>query len=232
MLFRSTALNARAVQRIIFVNLSTRRVSVDYSASNAALTAAAQRYPNISVLDWNTYSAGAEKTRWFSDTVHLSSTGRAEFALFLRNQLDELRRAGLISAGSGAIIPMSVPMVTGERGEPVKALQAALNTALGLKKKQKLALDGTFGKGTEKAVAAFETQVGLPVDGIAERVAREGERERRTRRHREDRRGCHVVRALGHPGDGDALVREEPMGSTPWITAHCSGQHSSIWSIG
>jgi peptidoglycan hydrolase-like protein with peptidoglycan-binding domain len=156
------------VQRIIFVNLSTRRVSVDYTRSNNELAAAAQRYPNVSVLDWNTYSAGAEKTRWFSDTVHLTSTGRAEFALFLRNQLDDLRRAGLITAGSGAIIPMSLPMIVGERGEPVKALQAALNTALGLKKKQRIATDGAYGKGTAAAVSRFEESAGLPIDGIAD----------------------------------------------------------------
>jgi len=163
-----TALNARAVQRIVFVNLSTRRASVDYSASNAALAAATQRYPNVSVLDWNTHSSGPDKTRWFSDTVHLTTTGRAEFALFLRNQLDELRRAGLITVGTGGIIPMAVPMTVGERGEPVKALQAALNRALGLKKKQRIATDGVFGKGTANAVSKFEEASGLPIDGIAD----------------------------------------------------------------
>jgi SpoIID/LytB domain protein len=163
-----TALNARAVQRIIFVNLSTRRPSVDYSASNAALVAATQRYPNVTVLDWNTYSSGPDKSRWFSDAVHLTNTGRVEFALFLRNQLDELRRAGLITVGAGGIIPMAVPMIQGERGEPIKVLQTALNAALGLKKKQRIAADGVFGKGTANAVSKFEEASGLPVDGIAD----------------------------------------------------------------
>ncbi len=163
-----SALNARAVQRIVFVNLSTRRPSVDYNASNAALAAAAQRYPNVSVLDWNTYSAGPEKSRWFSDSVHLTNTGRVEFALFLRNQLDELRRAGLITVGNGGIIPMAVPMSAGERGEPIKSLQVALNTALGLKKKQRIVADGVFGKGTMAAVKKFEEAAGLPIDGIAD----------------------------------------------------------------
>lgn len=163
-----TALTARAVQRIVFVNLSTRRVSVDYSASNAALLAATQRYPNVSVLDWNTFSTGPDKSRWFSDTVHLTNTGRVEFALFLRNQLDELRRAGLITVGSGGIIPMAVPMTSGERGEPVKAVQTALNVALGLKKKQRIAIDGAFGKGTVAALKKFEEASGLPIDGIAD----------------------------------------------------------------
>ncbi len=163
-----TALTARAVQRIVFVNLSTRRVSVDYTASNAALLAATQRYPNVSVLDWNTFSTGPDKSRWFSDTVHLTNTGRVEFALFLRNQLDELRRAGLITVGSGGIIPMAVPMTSGERGEPVKAVQTALNVALGLKKKQRIAIDGAFGKSTVAALKKFEEASGLPIDGIAD----------------------------------------------------------------
>ncbi len=163
-----TALTARAVQRIVFVNLSTRRVSVDYTASNAALLAATQRYPNVSVLDWNTFSTGPDKSRWFSDTVHLTNTGRVEFALFLRNQLDELRSAGLITVGSGGIIPMAVPMTSGERGEPVKAVQTALNVALGLKKKQRIAVDGAFGKGTVNALKKFEEASGLPIDGIAD----------------------------------------------------------------
>ena len=163
-----SALNARAVQRIVFVNLSTRRPTVDYNSSNAALAAAAQRYPNVSVLDWNTYSAGPEKSRWFSDSVHLTNTGRVEFALFLRNQLDELRRAGLITVGNGGIIPMAVPMSAGERGEPIKSLQVALNTALGLKKKQRIVADGVFGKGTMAAVKKFEETAGLPIDGIAD----------------------------------------------------------------
>jgi len=163
-----TALTARAVQRIVFVNLSTRRVSVDYTASNAALLAATQRYPNVSVLDWNAFSTGPDKSRWFSDTVHLTNTGRVEFALFLRNQLDELRSAGLITVGSGGIIPMAVPMTSGERGEPVKAVQTALNVALGLKKKQRIAVDGAFGKGTVNALKKFEEASGLPIDGIAD----------------------------------------------------------------
>ena len=63
---------------------------------------------------------------------------------------------------------MAVPMVTGERGEPVKALQAALNAALGLKKKQRIAIDGAFGKGTVNALKRFEETAGLPIDGIAD----------------------------------------------------------------
>ena len=162
------ALNARNVQRIVFVNLSTRRASQNYALSNAALSAAAQTNPNVSVLDWNAASSDPSASRWFSDDVHLTSTGRAEFTLFLRKQLDELRAQGLITANPESVLPLAVPLVVGNRGEPVTQLQTALNTALNLKKKQKLATDGTYGKGTAGAVSRIEELNGLPIDGLAD----------------------------------------------------------------
>ncbi|MFZ9896197.1 MAG: peptidoglycan-binding protein [Ilumatobacteraceae bacterium] len=162
------ALNARNVQRIVFVNLSTRRASQNYALSNAALTAAAQTNPNVSVLDWNAASSDPSASRWFSDDVHLTATGRAEFTLFLRKQLDELRAQGLITPNPESVLPLAVPLIVGNRGEPVSQLQAALNTALGLKKKQKLSTDGNYGKGTAGAVSKIEELNGLPVDGVAD----------------------------------------------------------------
>ena len=162
------ALNARNVQRIIFVNLSTRRASQNYALSNQVLTSAAQTNPNVSVLDWNSASSDPSASRWFSDDVHLTSTGRAEFALFLRKQLDDLRAQGLITPNPDSILPLSVPLTLGNRGEPVAMLQKSLNVALDLKKKQKLATDGNFGKGTASAVSKIEEINGLPVDGIAD----------------------------------------------------------------
>ena len=162
------ALNARNVQRIVFVNLSTRRASQNYALSNAALAAAAQTNPNVSVLDWNAASSDPSASRWFSDDVHLTATGRAEFTLFLRKQLDELRAQGLITPNPESVLPLAVPLVVGNRGEPVSQLQAALNTALGLKKKQKLSTDGNYGKGTAGAVSKIEELNGLPVDGLAD----------------------------------------------------------------
>ena len=162
------ALNARNVQRIVFVNLSTRRASQNYALSNAALSAAAQTNPNVSVLDWNAASSDPSASRWFSDDVHLTATGRAEFTLFLRKQLDELRAQGLITPNPESVLPLAVPLIVGNRGEPVSQLQAALNTALGLKKKQKLATDGNYGKGTAGAVSKIEELNGLPIDGLAD----------------------------------------------------------------
>ena len=162
------AMNARSVRRIVFVNLSTRRGSAGYDVANAALAAAAVTYPNVTVLDWNSASAGPERDRWFRDDVHLTTTGRAEFALFLRRELDALRDAGSITAGAADVVPLAVPLVQGDRGAPVATLQQALNAALGLRKRERIATDGVLGKGTVRAITRYEETQGLPVDGVAD----------------------------------------------------------------
>jgi peptidoglycan hydrolase-like protein with peptidoglycan-binding domain len=162
------AMNARGVGRIVFVNLSTRRASAGYDATNGALAAAAVTYPNVSVLDWNAASAGAERNRWFHDDVHLTTTGRAEFVLFLRRELDALRAAGIITTGAAGGVPLAVPLVRGNRGAPVADLQKALNAALGLRRRERLATDGVLGKGTVVAISRFEETQGLPADGVAD----------------------------------------------------------------
>jgi peptidoglycan hydrolase-like protein with peptidoglycan-binding domain len=88
--------------------------------------------------------------------------------LFLRNQLDSLRAQGLITPNPESVLPLAVPLTSGNKGEPVSALQKALNIALDLKKKQKLATDGNFGKGTAAAISKIEELNGLPIDGVAD----------------------------------------------------------------
>ena len=126
------ALNARGVQRVVFINLSTRSTSRNYGLSNATLANAANSYPNVSVLDWNAASSAPTQGRWFRDDIHLTNTGRAQFALFIRNQLDALRANGLIASGTATIVPLGVPMARGDRGDNVKLLQTQLNTYLNL----------------------------------------------------------------------------------------------------
>lgn len=162
------ALNARGVQRIVFINLSTRRESRNYPLSNAVLGSAVQTYSNVSVLDWNAASSAATQWRWFSDDVHLRPTGQAEFALFLRAQLDALRSAGLITSGTATVIPLGVPLVKGNRGDVVKTLQSALNVYLKLPKKKRIAVDGVLGKSTIARITAVEQANALPVDGTAD----------------------------------------------------------------
>jgi peptidoglycan hydrolase-like protein with peptidoglycan-binding domain len=162
------SLTARGVQRIIFVNLSTRRTSRNYPLSNAVLSNAANSYPNVTVLDWNAASSAPTQSRWFRDDVHLTTTGRAEFALFLRRELDALRANGVITVGNATVVPLGVPLARGDRGDNVKQLQTALNTYLALPKKKRIIVDGVFGKGTAAAISTVETTNGLPVDGVAD----------------------------------------------------------------
>jgi peptidoglycan hydrolase-like protein with peptidoglycan-binding domain len=125
-------------------------------------------YPNVSVFDWNTASSAPSQNRWFSDDVHLTSTGRSEFTLFIRNQLDALRSQKIITNGVATVLPLGVPMVKGDRGDNVKALQTALNAYFKLPKKKRIAVDGVLGKGTIALVTTLETNAALPIDGIVD----------------------------------------------------------------
>lgn len=170
-----SALTAKAIQRIIFVNLSTRSTSRNYARVNVALQAATAN-PAVTVLDWNAASSAANQWRWFDNAslccwVHLNTTGQAEFALFLRGQLDALRNQGLLptTAIAAPVIP-GLPLQVKHKGVMVQSIQKKLNAVLLLKKGRRLATDGDFGKGTASAVKTFQTQANLPVTGTVDRA--------------------------------------------------------------
>ena len=170
------ALISKAVQRVIFVNMSTRSTKRNYAQSNEVLGAAAAKNPGISIFDWNTASSAANQWRWFDNKslccfVHLSTTGQAEFALFLRQQLDALRPAGTLPT-TVAVAPLmlGLPLAKKNAGAMVTVVQKKLNIALNLVGKARLATDGAFGPGTERAVRAFQTASVLPVSGIVDRA--------------------------------------------------------------
>jgi peptidoglycan hydrolase-like protein with peptidoglycan-binding domain len=103
-----TALRNRQVQRVAWVNVSQRRS--EFASTNAAIAAAAGRWPELVVFDWESASDDAVGNRWFSDNVHLTATGRSEFALFLRDRI--LPLVGGVSARTvvpGA--PLHVPVL-------------------------------------------------------------------------------------------------------------------------
>ncbi|MFI0460781.1 MAG: peptidoglycan-binding protein [Ilumatobacteraceae bacterium] len=170
------ALISKAVQRVIFVNMSTRSTKRSYAKSNEALTAAAAKNPGISIFDWNAASSAANQWRWFDNSslccfVHLSTTGQAEFALFLRQQLDALRPAGsLPTTAAVAPLMLGLPLAKKDAGAMVTVVQKKLNLTLNLVGKSRLATDGSFGPGTERAVRAFQTASVLPVSGIVDRA--------------------------------------------------------------
>jgi len=170
------ALTARGVQRIVFVNMSTRRQTADYGTMNAMLAKAAIAYPNVTVLDWNAYSADPAEWRWFvkDDNVHLTATGQTEFALFLRTQLDSMRGQGLLPLTPSPLnFIVGLPLKQNDRGNMVRTLQIALNKALNLRKRA-IKLDGIFGTTTKARVTRYETLMGLPVDGIADEAVWKG----------------------------------------------------------
>lgn len=171
-----SALVARGVQRIIFVNLSTRSTTRTYARTNAAMLAAATANPAVSVLDWNAASGAANQWRWFDNDslccwVHLNATGQTEFALFLRAQLDDLRTKGLLpSAVSQAPVVPGLPLAQSHRGVMVQSVQKTLNKVLLLDGKKRLATDGVFGRATADAVRAFQATVSLPQTGAVDRA--------------------------------------------------------------
>jgi len=75
----------QGVRGVVWVTLresSSSRYTAIYRATNAEIDAAANRWPQLCVADWNTYSSGKP---WFgSDGLHLTSTGAFALASFLR----------------------------------------------------------------------------------------------------------------------------------------------------
>jgi hypothetical protein len=170
-----STLTSKAVQRIIFVNMSTRATTRNYAVSNAALQAAAAANPSISIFDWNTASSPQPQWRWFDNTslccwVHLSTSGQAEFALFLRAQLDALRAQNLLPVTAPAApVIHGLPLAQKHKGPMVRTVQKTLNAAMGLKGSKRLATDGDFGRGTASAVKAFQVKMNLPPTGTVDR---------------------------------------------------------------
>lgn len=169
------ALTTKGVRRIIFINMSERPVR-DYAASNVAIAAAAVGNPLISVFDWNAASGDASQSRWFDNSnlpkwVHLSRTGQAEFALFIRTRLDNLRAAGKLPTNSppAQTLP-GLPLAKGNKGPMVRTLQSKLNSVLKLTGRAQLAVDGDFGTLTQAAVRVYQKKKWLRATGVVDRT--------------------------------------------------------------
>jgi len=83
----------KGVRVVGWTTMSLRRTSngtSSFAAHNRVLRAAASRWPQLRVLDWDGASVGGSRNRWYSDNVHLTSTGQANFALWLRDRAIEL----------------------------------------------------------------------------------------------------------------------------------------------
>jgi SpoIID/LytB domain protein len=115
------ALTARGAKRVMWVNMADIRTGTGgvstYGPANAALSQARSRWPNLAVADWNQASNVPDRSRWFSDGVHLTTTGQANFALWLR-----MVASG--PDGAGGFGPLSRRFAPGQRIE----LQVVGNT--------------------------------------------------------------------------------------------------------
>jgi hypothetical protein len=75
------------VTRVLWVNM--REAQGQYPAMNAELLAAAGRYPQLTVIDWNAYSV--DHPEWFqTDGMHLLEAGGEGMATLLHNALMQL----------------------------------------------------------------------------------------------------------------------------------------------
>ena len=75
-----------------------------YTQHNANLQAAKLKWPNLVVLDWNTYSAPFPN--WFtSDGIHLMPSGASGLANFLKDALDASDVETCVAANANAGVP-------------------------------------------------------------------------------------------------------------------------------
>ncbi len=75
------ALVRQRVTTVIWVTMQEKRPL--YQATNAAIRAAAKRWPQIQIADWD--DASSTKSKWFADDgLHLTSAGALGLAKFLR----------------------------------------------------------------------------------------------------------------------------------------------------
>jgi len=114
------ALRSRDVGLVVWVGPSERRP--EYLATNIALRAATERWDELIFWDWHAASSSAIADRWFADDVHLMSTGRAEFSIWLRDHIIDVAGEGYVPPrplGAGEVLRVPVSGVGGVPGSGV-----------------------------------------------------------------------------------------------------------------
>ncbi len=128
------ALTARGARRVAWVNMADIRATAQgstFGPMNAQLAAAQSNWPTLTVLDWNGASATPEaRARWFADGVHLTATGQAEFALWLRAQMLALAPSNYLAPPKMIRIPVVGRAVTTPAGAEVTVPTTATAVAI------------------------------------------------------------------------------------------------------
>ncbi|MGK0276023.1 MAG: SpoIID/LytB domain protein [Ilumatobacter sp.] len=131
-----TALTGRGVKQIAWVNLAEIRTNsngLTYRPHNDVLAAAENQWPNLTILDWNAASSDpGSRARWFSDGVHLTSTGQAEFALWLFDEVITLAPSNRLGPPRKIVLPIHGTVVTGTAGDQVTVPNSATSVALNI----------------------------------------------------------------------------------------------------
>jgi hypothetical protein len=90
------AMRNHGVKHVIWLTL--RATSMQYVDINHAIYAARQKWPIMSVLDWNRYSAA--HASWFSgDGIHMTGVGAVAYATYLHQSLKKLGLTGPAPTG-------------------------------------------------------------------------------------------------------------------------------------
>lgn len=183
-----SALKAKNVKRIVFVNMSAGRLASDtrYDAHNLALSQMRLAEPNlVRILNWYDETSPPARWRWFASTtatdIHLNSSGQAELAIFLRTELDALRAAGDLTPENMAptVILPGTPVRNGARGYHVRKLQEAINVRLAATRttfvvagrtKSRVFVDGMYGSESVAAVIALQRKLALKATGTVDRA--------------------------------------------------------------
>jgi len=127
-----TSLVGKGIRSVGWVTMSERRTTngiANFAAGNATLRAAKNRWPQLRIFDWDAASIGGSRNRWFAkdDNVHLTTSGQAEFAIWLRDRAIELA-GGTPStpqwvAKVGPGVNLRIP-VLGQSGLPLTGVSA------------------------------------------------------------------------------------------------------------
>jgi hypothetical protein len=114
------------VQHVLWVNL--HQINAEYSAKNAVLNAAAKHHPELTVLDWNTYSS--THPDWYqTDFVHLRPAGGVAIASWLRQAIANAFAPPPPPPDPALVVPTHQRLLTRVGAHVTRSLSAAGGTA-------------------------------------------------------------------------------------------------------